>query len=397
MRRIAAQYLFTGKPPLLRHGVVTLDDTHRVVELGQWDGRETPHTEFYNGVLAPGFVNAHCHLELSHLKGVVAPQAGMAGFLEAVMKQPAGTVDVAAQQLADAQMREEGIVAVGDICNTPATFGVKQGSPIYYHSFIEVAGLPEQVTEKRKATTAVLLQEAAQAGLTATVTPHAPYSMNDALFAFIVEAAQHKRILSMHNQESEEENALFLRGEGALQTLFSSMGFAVPRPIGKTSVHRLLPLLCAATRLLLVHNTVTSAADCEAVHAVTRNVSWVLCPNSNRHITGMLPPAGLFFSKGAQVAIGTDSLASNTQLSVLEELKTLAQHFPQIPLGVLLQWATYGGAQALRQEHELGFLEVGRRPGLLLLENLDLHHLQLTADTTARIMVNNSTIKQLNN
>jgi cytosine/adenosine deaminase-related metal-dependent hydrolase len=388
MRRIAAQYLFTGKPPLLRHGMVTLDDTHRVVEVGQWDGQEMPHTEFYNGVLTPGFVNAHCHLELSHLKGVTAPQAGMAGFLEAMMKQrPAGAPGRSAQQLADAHMRKEGIVAVGDICNTPATFGVKQESSIYYHSFIEVAGLSEGITEARRSAAAGILKEAEQAGLAATVTPHAPYSMNESLFAFAVDAAQRRGILSIHNQECEDENTLFLQGRGALQALFSSMGFAVPLPIGRTSVHRILPLLHATTRLLLVHNTVTSAADYEAVHAATRNVSWVLCPNSNRYITGMLPPAGLFFSKGAPVAIGTDSLASNTQLSVLEELKTLAQHFPQIPLGTLLQWATHGGAQALRKEQELGLLEAGKRPGLVLLENLDLHHLQLTASATATTMI----------
>jgi cytosine/adenosine deaminase-related metal-dependent hydrolase len=388
MRRIAAQYLFTGTPPLLRHGVVTLDDTHRVVEVGQWDGQETAHTEFYNGILAPGFVNAHCHLELSHIRGAVAPLSGMAGFLEAMMKRPAGVSGVPAAQRADAQMQKEGVVAVGDICNTPATFGVKQQSPICYHSFIEVAGLPGQVTETRKAAAAKLLHEAEQAGLLATITPHAPYSMNNALFTFAVDAAQRRGILSLHNQESDDENTLFLQGRGALQTLFSSMGFPVPPPARQTSVHRILPLLRHTTRLLLVHNTTTSAADYEAVHAVTRNVSWVLCPNSNRYITGLLPPAGLFFSKDAQVAIGTDSLASNTQLSILEELKTLAQHFPQIPLATLLQWATYGGAQALRKEQELGRLEAGKRPGLVLIENLDLHRPALTPDATATAIDN---------
>ena len=368
----------------MRHGMVTLDNTHRVVEVRQWDGEETAHTEFYNGILAPGFVNAHCHLELSHLKGVVSPQAGMAGFLEAVMKRPAAPACASAQQLADAQMRKEGIVAVGDICNTADSFSVKQKSDIYYHSFIEVAGLSGQVTEPRKAAAAGLLQAAERAGLTVTITPHAPYSMNETLFSYAVEAAQHQCILSIHNQESEEENVLFLRGGGALYTLFSSMGFLAPQPIEKTSVHRILPLLRETTHLLLVHNTVTSAADYEAVQAATRNVSWVLCPNSNRYITGMLPPAGLFFSKDAPVAIGTDSLASNTQLSVLEELKTLAQHFPQIPLETLLQWATYGGAQALRKERELGLLEAGKRPGLLLIENLDLHQLKLTPDATVK-------------
>jgi cytosine/adenosine deaminase-related metal-dependent hydrolase len=232
-----------------------------------------------------------------------------------------------------------------------------------------------------------LLKEAAQAGLTATVTPHAPYSMNDSLFAYAVEAAQRQGILSIHNQESAEENTLFLQGTGSLQALFVALGFTVPQSTGLTSIHRILPLLRETTRLLLVHNTVTSEADYDAVCAATRDVSWVLCPNSNRYITGLLPPAGLFFSKGAPVAIGTDSLASNTRLSVLEELKTLARYFPQIPLDTLLQWATYGGARALRKEQALGLLEAGRQPGLVLLENLDLNTLKLTPETTSRTLM----------
>jgi cytosine/adenosine deaminase-related metal-dependent hydrolase len=387
MRRIAAQYLFTGRPPLLRHGMVTFDDTQRVVEVGQWDAQEKAHTEFYNGILSPGFVNAHCHLELSHLCVAVPPRVGMDEFLRIIIKRSAGTPDVAAQERADEQMRWEGIVAVGDICNTPSSFAVKQQSAISYHSFIEVAGLSGEVTDTRKATAARLLKEAEHAGLAASITPHAPYSMSDALFAFAVEAAQQSGILSIHNQESAEEEALFRRGDGALHALFSSMGLSPPRPTGLPSVHRLLPLLRPDTRLLLVHNTVTSAADYEAVQAATRHVSWVLCPTSNRHITGLLPPADLFFSKGAQVAIGTDSLASNTRLSVLKELKTLERHFPQIPLDTLLQWATYGGAQALRKEHELGLLAPGRRPGLLLMENVDLLRLRLTPDATAKRLV----------
>jgi cytosine/adenosine deaminase-related metal-dependent hydrolase len=204
-----------------------------------------------------------------------------------------------------------------------------------------------------------------------------------------VEAANRQGILSIHNQESEEENALFVHGESPLRNLFSAMGFTAPAPTGVTPVHRLLPLLHENMRLLLVHNTVTSTDDYEAVSATSRHVSWVLCPNSNRYITGKLPPVDLFFHKHAAVAIGTDSLASNNQLSVLEELKTLTRYFPHIPLTTLLTWATQGGAQALRKEQELGTLEVGKRPGLVLLENIDLHGFKLTETSTAIALTEN--------
>jgi cytosine/adenosine deaminase-related metal-dependent hydrolase len=385
MRRIAAQYLFTGKGALIPRGVVALDEDCRVVEIGQLGDTEIAGTEFYNGILLPGFVNAHCHLELSHVKGATTPQAGMAAFLHKMMQRNVTVTPIQNDiHEADAQMYRNGIVAVGDICNTAHSFDTKRKSSIYYHSFIEVAGLPERITEQRKTAASELLYAAAQAHLPATLTPHAPYSMNEALFAYTVEAANRSGILSIHNQESDEENELFINGSGALKTLFASMGFAVPQPTAVTSVHRLLPWLHKNTQLLLVHNTVTTAADYEAVSAASCNVSWVLCPNSNRYITGKIPPADMFFRKNAAVAIGTDSLASNTQLSVLEELKTLAKYFPQIPLTALLQWATSGGAQALRMAHEFGTVEIGKRLRLVLLENLDLQNCCITDDTTVK-------------
>jgi cytosine/adenosine deaminase-related metal-dependent hydrolase len=390
MRRIAAQYLFTGKGSLIPRGVVTLDDDCRVAGVGQLGDTETAGTEFYNGILSPGFVNAHCHLELSHLKGTVPPQVGMTGFLRTMM-----TRDVRIEPLqddineADAEMYKNGIVAVGDICNTAHSFDTKRHSSLYYHSFIETAGLPEGITEQRKTAAAGLLHAATQAQLTATLTPHAPYSMNDALFAYAVAAANRSGILSIHNQESDDENALFIDGSGALKTLFASMGFALPQqPIAATSIHRLLPLLHTNTRLLLVHNTVTTSADYEAASVASPNITWVLCPNSNRYITGNVPPADMFFRRNAAVAIGTDSLASNTQLSVLEELKTLTRYFPQIPLAALLQWATAGGAQALRMEHEFGTVETGKRLRLVLLENLDLPNCRITEETTVKPLAN---------
>ena len=363
MRRIAAQYLFTGQGPMLRHGVVTLDDTGRVTAVEQLAGTEICSTEFHNGILTPGFVNAHCHLELSHFRGLIAPQQGMAHFIEALKDWSRHTVSnaqniYAAMKQADDNMYAEGIVAVGDICNSSHSLGLKTDSRIYYHSFVEAVGLADMLAPEKMAETEKVLTEALQARLPASVTPHAYYSMSPALFAYAVAAACTSGMLSIHNQESAGE--------------------------GSEGLHRILQVLKANTRLLLVHNTYTTAADIEVVNQVTTQAVWVLCPNSNLHITSSLPPADVLYKKDVKVALGTDSLASNMQLSVLEEIKTLSQHFPEIPLEVLLKWATSGGAAALNKAADFGTIAPGRKPGLVLIEGVDFTNMKLLPTARAR-------------
>ena len=389
MRRIAAHYLFpiVGKP--LHRGFVTLNDENIIVETGVLQD-ETESTEFYNGILVPGFVNAHVHLELSHLKDTCTPHTGLSGFIRQ-MNSPAryrtpAAGRSAAMFAADREMQAEGIVAAGDVCNTAESFAVKQGSPIFYHSFIELAGLEKAAGEKKRQVACLLAAGVQSMGLTASITPHAAYSMSDPLLAAAFAAANEAGIVSVHNQESEEENELFLSGSGALSELFAGNGYPLPPVTGAHSIYRLLPYIEPQTRTLFVHNVTTTGEDYEAATSRLPYLTWVLCPASNLYISRRLPPADLFYKRNAQVAIGTDSLASNSRLSMIEELKTLHKHFPQIPLPALLQWATLNGARALNKEREFGSLCVGKRPGIVLIENIDFSNMQLTSDSKVTLL-----------
>ncbi|MDR1406069.1 MAG: amidohydrolase family protein [Prevotellaceae bacterium] len=389
MRRIAAHYLFPIDGEPLPMGVVTLNDENVIVETGRWQG-ETESTEFYNGILAPGFVNAHCHLELSHLKNACTPHGGLAGFIRQ-MNGPAryeaeAGVRTAAMYAADREMQAEGIVAVGDVCNAAESFTVKQDSPIFYHSFIELAGLDEAVAGKKQQSAHLLAAGVRQMGLSASITPHAAYSMSEQLLADACAAANEAGIASIHNQESEEENELFISGRGALGALFAKSGFPLPPVTGKRSIYRLLPHIEKRTRTLFVHNVTTTEEDYEAAVSRLPHACWVLCPASNLQIGRRLPPVDMFYKKNAPVAIGTDSLASNSRLSIMEELKIISRHFPQIPLHTLLQWATLNGARALNRERELGSLRAGKRAGVVLIENADLRTLQLTEESKVTML-----------
>jgi cytosine/adenosine deaminase-related metal-dependent hydrolase len=164
------------------------------------------------------------------------------------------------------------------------------------------------------------------------------------------------------------------------------MGLTPMPPTGKSSIYHTLQHVGEAQKLLLVHNTFTSAADYDAAAARCNSISWVLCPASNMHIERTLPPLPMLRAKGADIALGTDSLASNASLNLLDELKLLAAHFPDIPLSEMLRWATLGGAKALGVEHIFGTFEKGKRPGVALLSKLDLDKLKLTPETESRLL-----------
>jgi cytosine/adenosine deaminase-related metal-dependent hydrolase len=387
MRRIAAHYVFPISDPPIRNGILTLSNDGEVLDLSASADalQESEGVEFYSGALVPGFVNAHCHLELSHLKGVIPQHTGLAGFISSLAAHRNDFTDEQALRaiaLADAQLYAGGAAAVGDISNSGLTFEVKAHSSVFYHTFIERFGLRREDVARSVQSAEALVAEAAQLGLSASVTPHAPYSTLPELYAALAQSSR----WSVHNQESGDENMLFREGRGALHELFSAMGLTPIPPTGKSSIYHTLQHVCEAQKLLLVHNTYATSTDYDAAAACCKNISWVLCPASNMYIERALPPLQMLRTKGAAIALGTDSLASNASLNLLDELKLLAAHFPDIPLSEMLRWATLGGAEALGVEHIFGTFEKGKRPGVTLLSNLNLDNLRLTPKTKSRLL-----------
>lgn len=125
-----------------------------------------------------------------------------------------------------------------------------------------------------------------------------------------------------------------------------------------------------AHRTLFVHNTLTTASDILSAQTWSPNTYWATCPNANLYIENRLPNYRAFLDTNARMTIGTNSLTSNWQLSVLEEMKTIARYQSYVPFSALLRWATLNGAQALGFDDTLGSLEVGKTPGVLLVEGL---------------------------
>lgn len=349
----------------------------------------------YSGLLCPGFVNTHCHLELSHMAGVIPPGTGMVDFLLQVMgrRGELGRDPLDAARQADRQMGEAGIVAVGDISNNISTLPIKAGSRLYYHTFVEVMGFLPSSADARLAQ-ARQVYDAARRVLgadAASLVPHAPYSVSKPLFEALDKTYEGTRgILSIHNQESEAENQFYREAGGDLLRLYAALGQNIDffPPYGHSSLETYLPWLDAPSSLLLVHNTASAPGGIRFALdlAARRNQSlfWCLCPGANRYIQRALPPLGLLRDQGCTLTLGTDSLASNDELSILSEIKILREHFPEVPLEEMLGWATLNGAKALNLDGVFGRFAPGTRPGVLLLG--PLKEMTLTPETAVKVL-----------
>jgi cytosine/adenosine deaminase-related metal-dependent hydrolase len=376
MRKLTADWIFPVAGPPVREGVLVLDAEGRVEAVVSREGHD-PHTlEKHRGALVPGFVNAHCHLELSHLKGLVDTGTSLIPFIKSVVGNrnfPEETI-LAAIAAAEEEMYENGIVAVGDISNAPDTFAQKSLGRLDYYTFVEFFDLMQDdrahETFERYKTVYDRLQPAP--GSAKSCVPHAPYSVSRTLWGLLRETYRDGETLtvSIHNQETPPENELLRDGTGAFVDFYRSFGLATDHlePTGQTAIHAAIRHLDPRHRTLFVHNTLTERADIEAAHAWSPHVFWATCPNANLYIENRLPNYRRFLETGARVCFGTDSLTSNWQLSVWEEMKTVAKYQSYVPLETLLRWATLNGAQALGFDDRLGSFEPGKKPGVNLLD-----------------------------
>lgn len=370
---ISASYLYPVSSAPLKDGVIGIDSEGLIKEILTADeaaSKGIANIKYYKGILVPGFINTHCHLELSHLQGKIAKHTGLPGFVEQVIRQRQAEESevIAAMESADRKMYENGIVAVGDISNKLISKEVKEISGIYYHTFIEAMGFnPVKAGEVIKA--AIELKNAFKP-LPGSIVPHAPYSVSDELFKEIrTEGERNNDLMSIHNQETPDENSFFEHKTGSFLKLYQFLGLGIDffEATGKPSLPSYLPKLSAAQKTLLVHNTFTSKSDLDFAKNHHQLLYWCLCPNANLYIEDKLPELKLLQEANVKITLGTDSLASNDQLSIIEEMKTLQEHF-KVSFDELLKWATWNGAEFLGIEDRFGSLAVGKTPGIVLVE-----------------------------
>jgi len=370
--------LFTGTELLGPDQVLITDEYGKVEEiLNAKDAGDD--IQQLDGLLSPGFINCHCHLELSHMRGLIPEATGLVDFVFKVVNERHFPEEEILDAIAKAEdeMLKNGIVAVGDICNNTLTLQQKQKQRLAYYNFIEVSGWVPSVAQLRFERSLGFYQffeqiQNSKFKIQNSLSPHAPYSVSDELWQ-LISPYFNNRTVTIHNQETHFEDLLFQKNEGDFTRMYGIMNMDTSffKPTGKSSLQSYFHKLSNAKRVLLVHNTFTKEEDVLFVSRESSGVSWCVCINANQYIENAAPPIEMLRKNNCEIVIGTDSLASNWRLNILDELKTIIKHFPSVPLNELLQWATLNGAKALQMDDQLGSFEKGKKPGVVLISGLE--------------------------
>ena len=387
-QKFQADQVFTGSKLLDGRPVVVIKEDGTIEDIVAKEDAGEDIQEL-NGLLTPGFVNAHCHLELSHLKNVIPPHTGLQEFVKQIvaLRKVEEHVIADAIEKAEEEMFQNGIVAVGDICNTLDTLEQKIKHRIAYYSFVELYDLdPTRAHDKIIA--GINIQNTFQENcIRASLVPHAPYSVSFNLWKLLTEHFE-SHTITMHNQETKDENDFFQTKTGSFLGMYERTKVSLDffEATGLTSVRSVLPYFKKAHRSILVHNSFTSVEDIQAVQKEMPNSFWCICANANQYIEQTMPPIELLRSQKVNIVMGTDSYASNWSLNMLDEIKTIQKHLPQIPLEELLGWSTINGAKALQMDKGLGSFEKGKKPGIVLIEGLSNENKVIESTSSRRIV-----------
>jgi cytosine/adenosine deaminase-related metal-dependent hydrolase len=378
-RKFKADKLFDGFK--FRENAVLITDENGVVEDIVPEDEAGDDVQHFEGILSPGLVNCHCHLELSHLKDVIPPHTGLIEFLCSVVTKRDFSPEIIQKAIADAEkeMHDNGIVAVGDIGNTADTAAIKRKSDIRWQNFVEVLSFTDEKAEENIAHYKIVASQfEIDNGSWTTdhrtaLVPHAPYSISPKTFKLINELTKNQTI-SIHNQEHPAEDELYKTGGGEYLKLFKIFGIDTsPFPVtDKSSIRSVLPYFNNGQTIFLIHNTFMPEEDIiwANEYAATKGLKLVycLCINANLYIENKVPPIDLLMKHNCHIVLGTDSYSSNWQLSIAKEIEAIKKHFPHIPDKTILQWATGNGAVALGWDDKLGSFEKGKKPGISLLD-----------------------------
>lgn len=372
-RKFGATQLFTGRE--IQSGQVLITNEEGIVEAITDFANAGDNIETLEGLITPGFVNTHCHIELSHMKGLIPPGTGLVPFLTSVITKRNFPAEVIRHAMEDAEkeLYDSGTSAIGDICNTTDSVFIKNNSKIQWRNFIEVIGLPATGASECFAKAAHILKQFDVT--TSSLSPHAPYSVSRKLFELINDASQ-QHIISIHNQESEAENALFRDKQGEMLYLYNNLNIDASsfKASGKTSLQTYLPWLNKASGWILVHNTYSSIEDVLFAQSQVSSLSalfFCICINANHYIESTSPPLQMLRQCNANITMGTDSYAGNRQLNMLEEIKSIQHAFGLcVPLAEILQWATLNGAKALQMQNRFGSFEPGKQPGIVWIDQV---------------------------
>ncbi|GIV27544.1 MAG: amidohydrolase [Bacteroidia bacterium] len=364
LRIIKAKSIFNGEK-FIQENVLVIKD-NRIVDLFFSESNENI-TELYDGILVPGFVNAHCHLELSYLHHQFEHYQELLGFIRQMFQKRNlfNEKEIISQaEYWDKKMYENGIVAVGDIVNTIHTLNIKVQSPIHYINFIEVFGLLADKSELIFHKSTELQTTFLNHHLSAFLAAHAPYSLSNPLWYLLLNYYKNNTqqiTSSLHFLESSDEKNLLTNRDSLMRTFFEKEFNLKQYELTQISYNfetYFQQLVKHSKTTILVHSTFWKGEYQNIINSFKNKIFFCLCPNANLLIEQKLPDVDYISSYSDNICLGTDSLASNFNLSIVDEMNVLLTNFPQLSIEKVLKWGTSNGAKALNLNTKIGYIKM---------------------------------------
>ncbi len=372
---ITADYIYTPEKWLENH-VLEIAENGKILALRPLTAKDSP--VIYKGVLSPGFVNAHCHLELSGLKGKIERHTGMSSFVGKIYSENTKTPVTEKENAIINAINlafESGTQAFGDICNDTLSLIPKTEFPnLYFHNFVEVLGSngsrAEQIWQNGEAILDTF--QSAYISGNSSITLHAPYSVSENLVALCGKYyKKNPSLASVHLLESEEEIELFEKGTGGIAEFMKSIGIPFAGYPTPNPVEYLLEGVRNAESGIFIHLTEAGEKELAEIHRLLPQFFFCLCPRSNEYIHKKFPYIPDFLPYSDKICLGTDSLASNDDLNMLEEIKVTLRLYPEVSLHTLFTWLTVNGAKALRIPGAGAFIQ-GQNNGVIQIPFADI-------------------------
>lgn len=357
MRRVKVKTLVNGYE-VIDHAIIVLDDQNKYIAHYSAVDYEGEIDEYSGAYACPGYVNAHCHIELSHLKGKIEERGGLVNFILTLQKHRNASLEEIQEAIenAEAAMIKNGIVAVGDISNSNHSFAQKVKKNLAYHTFLEAFSFLPERAEQAMQQLLNLKTEADALSIATSITPHAPYSVSQKLFGNIAEL--NEQIYSLHHLEAQAEIDFLEHKQGDFLKLYNTFNIDINFFTANKSATSYWLNHFNVPKLILVHNTYMHDEAYALITQAIDETYFCLCANANMYIENRLPDIPSLMHKTKNICIGTDSLASNHSLDIAAELKTIHKHYKEIPVEFLIQCATIKGAEALSLK-DLGTFKKG--------------------------------------
>ncbi len=380
--KIISDWILPVTSSPIKDGIVVIED-NTIKAIGEKkDLSSLPCDEVIDcsdKILMPGLVNAHAHLELTGFRGKIKEGISFTDWAREVVAIRKGLsekeITSAIKNGAD-ELISSGATSIGDFSQTGIAGRILKEKGLKGTIFLEFSGFnPEQKHEKLRKLKGLLnsgidskliTHHSSLITVNFGIAPHAPYSVSKELLKESHALAKEKNLpFAIHISEMPEEMEFIKTGSGAMKDLLIEFGawndkWTPPQTTPVQYLHNLGILKEAAG----IHLNLVTTEDIRILKE--NNISVVYCPGSNKWFGRNLKyPLMEFLNSGINVAIGTDSMASNEQLNMFYEMRIIKENFPDLENNTILKMATINGAKAIGFEKEIGEITVGKRADII--------------------------------